>query len=70
MDFPRGCFDFKTLTTNNLFDSIHKIINVKTYLHHSHITRNITGYAHDFCNVKAHENKDMLTCITHNFFSL
>ena len=68
MDFPRGCFDYKTLTTNDLFDSAHKIINLKTHLHHSHITRNIVGYAHDFCNAKVHENKDMLTCITHNFF--
>ena len=70
MDFPRGCFDYEALTTNNLFDSVHKIINIKTQLHHSHITGNIIGYAHDFCNAKVRENKDMLTCIAHNFFSL
>ena len=29
MDFPRGRFDYETLTTNSLFKSIHKIINVK-----------------------------------------
>ena len=52
MDFPRGCFDYETLTTNDLFDSVHKIINVKTHLYHSHITGNIIGYAHDFCNAK------------------
>ena len=38
MDFPQGSFDYKTLTTNDSFDSVHKIINVKTHLHHSHIT--------------------------------
>ena len=38
MYFPQGCFDYKTLTTNDLFDSVHKIINIKTHLHHSHIT--------------------------------
>ena len=65
MDFPRGCFYYETLTTNDLFDSVHKIINVKTHLHHSHITGNIIGYAHDFCNAKVRENKDMLTCIAH-----
>ena len=43
MDFPQGYFDYETLTTNGLFDSVHKIINVKTHLHHSHITRNIIG---------------------------
>ena len=68
MDFPRGCFDYETLTTNDLFDSVHKIINVKTHLHHSHITGNIIGYARDFCSAKVRENKDMLTCIAHNFF--
>ena len=68
MDFPRGCFDYETLTTNDLFDSVHKIINVKTHLHHSHITGNIIGYADDFCNAKVRENKDMLTFIAHNFF--
>ena len=67
MDFPQGCFDYETLTTNDLFDSVHKIINVKTHLHHSHITGNIIGYAHDFCNAKVHENKDMLTSIANNF---
>ena len=68
MDFPRGCFDYATLTTNDLFDSVHKIINVKTHLHHSHITGNIIGYGRDFCSAKVRENKDMLTCIAHNFF--
>ena len=38
------------------------------HLHHCHITGNIIGYAHDFCNAKVRENKDMLTCIAHNFF--
>ena len=70
MAFPRGCFDYETLTTNDLFDSVHKIINIKTHLHHCHITGNIIGYAHDFCNAKVRENKDMLICIAHNFFHL
>ena len=43
MDFPRGYFDYETLTTSGLFDSVHKITNVKTHLHHSHITGNIIG---------------------------
>ena len=70
MDFPRWCFDYETLTINDLFDSVHKIINVKTHLHHSHITGNIIGYAHDFCIAKIRENKDMLTCTAYNCFSL
>ena len=68
MDFPQRRFDYETLTKNELFDSIHKIIDVKTHLHHSHTTGKIIGYAHDFCNAKVRENKDVLTCIAHNFF--
>ena len=52
IDFPQGCFDYETLATNYLFDSAYKIINIKRHLHHFHITRNIIGYAHDFCNAK------------------
>ena len=68
IDFPRECFDYETLITNDLFDSVHKIINVKTHLHHSHITGNIVGYAHDFNNTKVCENKDGLTSIAGHFF--
>ena len=68
MDFPQRQFDNETLTTNELFDLVRKIINVKTYLHHSHITGKIIGYAHDFCKTKVRENKDVLTFIAHIFF--
>ena len=68
MSFLVGDFNYKTLTSNELFDSVHKIINVKTELHHLHITGNITGCAHDFCNAKVCENKDISTCIAYNFF--
>ena len=70
MDFPQGCFDCETLIANDLFDSVHKVIIVKAHLHNSHITRNIIGYARNFCNAKVCENKDMLTCIANNFFLL
>ena len=68
MDFQHRRFDYEALTTNELFDSFHKIINVKIHLHHSHITGKIIGYAHDFCNVKVRENIEVLTCIAHIFF--
>ena len=68
MDFLHRRFDYETLRTNELFELVHKIINVKTHLRHSHIMGKIIGYAHDFCNAKVRENKDDLTCIAHNFF--
>ena len=70
MDFPRGCFDYETLTTNNLVDSVHKIINVKAHLHHSHITGNIIGYAHTFCNAKVCEKKKYANMCCSQFFTL
>ena len=68
IDFPQRRFDYETLTANEVFDSVHKIINAKTDLHHSHTTGKIIGYAHDFCNANVREKKYVLTCIAHNFF--
>lgn len=68
MDFPRGSFDHQTLPRNSFFETIHKIINVKIYLHHSHVTAKIYGYPQDFCNMKVRENQTSFTCIAHNFF--
>ena len=68
MKFPQNKFEFETVATNDLFENIHKIINVKVHLHHSHVTGEVIGYAHDFCNLKVRENKDVISCIAHNFF--
>ena len=68
MKFPQNKFEFETVATNDLFENIHKIINVKVHLHHSHVTGEVIGYAHDFCNLKVRENKDVISCIVHNFF--
>ena len=51
MCFPTAKFECETVTTRNLFEFVHKIINVKINLHHSHITGKIIGYVHDFCNL-------------------
>ena len=68
MCFPTTKFDCETVTTRNLFEYVHKIINVKIHLHHSHGTGKIIGYVHDFCNLQVRENRDMVPCIAHNFF--
>ena len=68
MCFPTTKFDCETVTTRNLFEYVHKIINVKIHLHHSHVTGKIIGYVHDFCNLEVRENRDMVPCIAHNFF--
>ena len=55
MSFPRTKFEFETVTTDNLFEYVHKIINVKINLHHSHNTGKIIGYVHDFCKLQVRE---------------
>ena len=69
MRFPKTNFEIKIVTTGNLFEFVHKIINVKINLHHSHITGKIIGYVHDFCNQQVRENNDVIPCIAHNFFN-
>ena len=68
MKFPPTFFESEAFTTNELFEFVHKLINVKIHLHHSHITGEIKGYSHDFCNWIVEENRDVLSCIAHNFF--
>ena len=68
MNFPNTSFESDAFTTKNLFQFVHKLINVKIHLHHSHITGEIKGYVHDFCNWIVKENKDVVPCIAHNFF--
>ena len=38
INFPKSKFELETVTTGNLFEYVHKIINVKIHLHHSHVT--------------------------------
>ena len=68
MCFPLTKFECETITTKDLFVDVHKIVNVKIHLHHSHVTGKIIGYVHDFCNWQVRENYDVVSCIAHNFF--
>ena len=61
--------EFETLTTLDLLEYIHRVINAKIDLHRSHVAGKIHGYAHNFCIVKRRENSQMqFSCIAHNFF--
>ena len=60
--------EFETLTTLDLLEYIHRVINAKIDLHRSHVTGKIHGYAHNFCIMKRRENSQMqFSCIAHNF---
>ena len=67
-NFPEIKFDeIKTITTNGFMLNLHRMINYKVHVHHSHITGEIIGYAHDFCNWKVRENNFLIPLIGHNF---
>ena len=36
--FPRSDTQFETITTNNFFLNVHRLVRGKCHLHHSHIT--------------------------------
>ena len=68
MDFPACKFDeLKTITTRGMITNFHRVINATTHLHHSHISSEIIGHVHDFCNWRVRENKIEIPLIGHNF---
>ena len=70
MDFPVSEFTIQTFTSNNLFEDIYKIINVKIHLYLSHVTGKIFGCADNFCNRKVTGHQTGFSCSAHNFFGL
>ena len=56
IDFPSSSFMYDTIATNNFFRNVHRLIKVKVYLHRSHITGKVSGYAYDFCIWNVCEN--------------
>ena len=59
----------KTVTTKGFLPKLHRVINSRLHLHHSHVTGEIIGDSHDFCNWKIRENQDTVSLIGHNFLS-
>ena len=68
IDFAKSKFNNETITTNKFFGNVHRYIKVKIHLHHSHITGEIFGYSHDFCNWKVKETKNEIPLVAHNQF--
>ena len=68
IDFPTCKSEqLKTITTKGMFTKFYWAINSKVYLHHSHVTGEIIGHAHNFCNWSVRENKCEIPLIGHNF---
>ena len=52
----------------NFLDNVNCLIYSKNVIHHSHITGDIIGYAHSFCNLNIRENKNQISVIAHKLF--
>ena len=67
--FPHSEIEYDTITTNKFFIHVHRLIKGKVHLHHSHMTGEILGYSHDFCNTTVIEkSKPEIPFVAHNFF--
>ena len=53
---------------SNFLDNVNFLIYSKNFVHHSHTTGDIVGYAHSYCNLKVREHKNQISFITHNLF--
>ena len=47
----------------NFLDNVICLIYNKNVIHHFHITGDIIGYSHSFCNLKVRENKNQISVI-------
>ena len=69
--FLASNIEYETIMTNTFFINVHGLIRAKYHLRHSHITGELFGYAHDFCNTMFMEReKCEIPFIAHNFFDL
>ena len=68
-DFPGCNEEIKTFASRNFVDSVLNLIFNDIVIHHSHISGNIIGYVHNFCNQKVKENyKQTISVFAHNLF--
>ena len=54
--------------SKTFIENLKGIIKNKVHVHHSHVTREVVGYAHSYCNLKVRENKLKPNVVTHNLF--
>ena len=66
---PQSKIEYDTITTNKFFIHVHRLIKGKFHLHHSHMTGEILGYLHDFCNTAVIEKtRPEIPFAAHHFF--
>ena len=68
MDFRRTDNVKSAIFSANLLDNVNCLIYSENVIHHSHITVDIIGDSHSFCNLKVRENKNQISVTAHNLF--
>ena len=68
MDFSLADFEFQTIASTDFFESVYKIFNNEYNIDHLHVTGEIRGYVHQFCNLRLKENTETISCFAHNLF--
>ena len=69
MYFPQNKFEIKTVVTKEFFSNVRDLICGGYVIHQSHMTGEIIGHVHDFCNKKIRENNNLIPIFAHNLFS-
>ena len=54
--------------SKNDIDNLKGIMKNRTHVNHSHISGEIIGYAHRYCNYKVRENQTKISVVAHNLF--
>ena len=66
---PKSDIEYDTVTSDRFFMHVHRLIKVKVHLHHSHVTSEILGHAHDFCiTISIEKTRAEIPFVAHNFF--
>ena len=53
---------------DRFIDNLKRIMKNTTHVHHSHISGEIIGYAHSYCNYKVRVNQTKISVVAHNLF--
>ena len=68
-DFPGYDREVNCFVSKNFLDVVLNLMFSEIVVHHSHVSGNIIGYAHNFCNQKIKENyKQTISVFAHNLF--
>ena len=68
-DFPGNDREISIFVSKNFVCSIINMLYADVVVHHSYVSGNIHGYAHDFCNQKVKElNRQPILVFAHNLF--